>query len=103
MTDLNKGEIGQPLRINFGTDISLATAEMLVEPEVGILKTFTALIPAVPVTIDDITLNANEYVEYTTLTKDDLDYVGRWRYKAELTFSGTDIRQSNYTKFRVLP
>ena len=102
MSDLNKGEIGQPLRINFGVDISLATAEMLVEPEIGTLKTFTALIPATPVTVDGVVLAANEYVEYTTVSKDDLDYVGRWRYKAKLAFSSTDIRQSNYVKFRVL-
>lgn len=104
MSDLNKGEIGQPLRINFGEDISLATeALILSQPEIGTEKEFIATIPATPVTVNGVTFNANEYVEYTTLNKEDQDYVGRWRYKAKLTFSSTDIRQSNYFKYRVLP
>ena len=103
MSDLNKGEIGQPLRINFGEDISGATeALILSEPEVGKLKEFTATIPASPVTVDGVTFAANEYVEYTTVSAEDQDYVGRWRYKAKLTFSSTDIRQSNFVKYRVL-
>jgi len=102
MSDLNVGEIGQPLRINFGEDISSSTAIMYVEPEVGTRKEFTGTIPAVSVTVDGVTLNANEYVEYITLNKDDLDYEGRWRMKAKLKASDTDDRQSNYVKFRVL-
>ena len=103
MSGLNKGEIGQALRINFGVDISLATTALILsEPEVGTLKTFTATIPATPITVDGVTLNANEYVEYITTSVDDQDYVGRWRMKAKLTFSATDIRQSDYVKYRVL-
>ena len=103
MSDLNKGEIGQPLRINFGEDISGATeALILSQPEVGTVKEFMATIPATPVTVNGVTFNANEYVEYTTTSKEDQDYVGRWRYKAKLTFSATDVRQSNYFKYRVL-
>ena len=103
MSDLNKGEIGQPLRINFGEDISAATeALILSQPEVGTTKEFVATIPATPVTVNGVTFNANEYVEYTTVSEEDQDYVGRWRYKAKLTFSSTDIRQSNYFKYRVL-
>jgi hypothetical protein len=103
MTDLNKGEIGQPLVVNFGEDISLATAIIELEPEVGLLKEFTATIPATNLTIDGQTLLANEYALYTTLTDEDLDYVGRVRMRAKLTFSSTDARKSNYVKFRVLP
>ena len=103
MSDLNKGEIGQPLRINFGEDISNATeALILSQPEIGTTKEFVATIPATPVTVNGTTFNANEYVEYLTTSKEDQDYVGRWRYKAKLTFSSTDIRQSNYFKYRVL-
>lgn len=103
MSDLNKGEIGQPLRINFGEDISAATtALILAQPEVGDTKEFIATIPNTPITINGITFNANEYIEYTTVSEEDFNYVGRWRYKAKLTFSSTDIRQSNYFKFRVL-
>ena len=103
MTDLNKGEIGQPLRVNLGEDISAATdAIILAQPEVGIQKEFTATVPNVNVTVDGVTLLANEYAEYTTLTKEDLDFEGRWRMKLKATFSATDVRQSNYVKFRVL-
>ena len=104
MTDLNKGEIGQPLRINLDADISAATSAIIVaEPEVGTIKEFTATIPATPVTLPSgEVLNANEYAEYTTLTTEDLDYVGRWRMRLKATFSSTDIRKTNYQKFRVL-
>jgi len=103
MSDINKGEIGQPLIVNFGEDISSATASTIeLQPEVGQLKEFTATIPATPLTIKGQTLNANEYVLYTTLTVEDLDYVGRVRMRAKLTFSSTDERKSNYVKFRVL-
>ena len=104
MSDLNKGEIGQPLVVNFGEDISSATASIIdFEPEVGLIKEFTVTIPATNLTINNVTLIANEYVLYTTLTKEDLDYVGRVRMRAKLTFSSTDERKSNYVKFRVLP
>ena len=104
MTDLNKGEIGQPLVVNFGEDISLATASIIdFEPEIGTKKEFTGTIPATPFVVEGQTLaNANEYVLYTTLTEEDLDYVGRVRMRAKLTFSSTDERKSNYVKFRVL-
>jgi len=105
MSDLNKGEIGQPLVVNFGEDISLATAAIIdLEPEVGTLKEFVATIPATNFVVDGAILAlANEYALYTTLTKDDLDYIGRVRMRAKLTFSSTDERKSNYVKFRVLP
>ena len=103
MTDINKGEIGQPLRVNLGEDISAATSAIIIaQPEVGAAKEFTATIPDSPVTVDGVILNADEYAEYTTLSKEDLDYVGRWRMKLKATFSSTDIRQTNYVKFRVL-
>lgn len=103
MTDLNKGEIGQPLRVNLGEDISTATsAIILIEPEVGPIKEFTATVPNVPVTVDGVTLNANEYAEYTTLTAEDLGYIGRCRMRLKATFSSADVRKTNYVKFRVL-
>lgn len=103
MSDLNKGEIGQPLVVDFGEDISLATGSIIdFQPEVGNTKEFVATIPITNLTIKGVTLLANQYVLYTTLTKDDLDYVGRVRMRAKLTFSSTDERKSNYVKFRVL-
>jgi hypothetical protein len=103
MGSVNKGEIGEPLRVNIGENISLATSAIIIaEPEVGQVKKFTAIIPDVDVTVGDVTLNANEYAEYTTLKSTDLDYVGRWRMKLEATFSSTSVRQTDYVKFRVL-
>lgn len=103
MGNLNKGEVGQPIRINLGEDISLSTPTLLLQPEVGLTKEITTdvTIPTDPVTVGDETLLANEYVEYYTKA-DDLDYVGRWKFKAKLTFSATDIRQTDFQKFRVL-
>ena len=104
MSDINKGEIGQALRINLGEDISNATSTIIfAEPEVGTVKEFIATVPGAPITVNGVTLNANEYAEYTTLTAEDLDYVGRWRMKLKATFSSAEISQTNYEKFRVLP
>ncbi|NRA76698.1 MAG: hypothetical protein HRU18_00700 [Pseudoalteromonas sp.] len=103
MGSLNLNEVGQPIRINLGDDISLSTPTLILQPEIGITKEITSgvTIPAVNITIGDETLLANEYIEY--FTKDgDLDYVGRWRFKAKLDFSSSDIRQTDFQKFRVL-
>ena len=103
MGNLNINEIGQPIRINFGEDVSLATPTLILQPELGLTKEFTSgvTIPNVDVTIGDETLLANQYLEYFTVAGD-LDYIGRWRNKAKLNFSATDVRQSDFTKFRVL-
>ncbi len=104
MTDLNKGEIGQPLRVDIGENISTATSVIIqAQPEIGVLKDFVATVPNVSATVNGVTLNANEYAEYTTLTKEDLDYAGRWRMRLKAEFSSTDKRNTNYVKFRVLP
>jgi hypothetical protein len=103
MGNLNQYEIGQPIRINFGEDISLAVPTLILQPELGNTKEITAgvTIPDTDVTVDGEVLLANQYLQYFTKT-DDLDYVGRWRNKAKLTFSSTDVRQSDFVKFRVL-
>lgn len=101
--NLNLNEIGQPIRINLGEDISLSTPTLILLPEVGNQKNITdgVTIPNSDVTVGDETLLAGEYIEYFTKDKD-LDYVGRWKFKAKLDFSSTDIRQTDYQKFRVL-
>ena len=99
----NYNEIGSIIRVNLGYDIASATPELIIEPEVGYLKVISTgvTIPGVTVETDTETFEAGEYIEYTTI-KHDLDYVGRWRKKAKLTYSSDDIQQSNYEKFRVL-
>lgn len=103
MGSLNIDEVGQPIRINLGEDISLSTPTLILEPKLGQKKEITSgvTIPAVPVTIGTTTLNANEYIEYFTKAGD-IDFVGQWRFKAKLDFSSTDIRQTDYQRFTVL-
>jgi len=103
MSNLNKGEIGSIIRVIAGEDISNASSVlMILESEVGQAKEFAATVPGVTVEVDNITYTANEYAEYTTTSEEDLDYVGRWRKKIKYTFSSTDVKQTNYQKFRVL-
>ena len=97
----NFNEIGYPIRINLGFDISATTPILVLLPEVGRKRDIPATVPNVNVIVGDETLVAGEYIEYITKDKD-LDYVGRWKFKAKLEFSSTDIRQTDYQKFRVL-
>jgi hypothetical protein len=103
MSNYNKGEIGSIIRVNAGEDVSSAASVVIIlQPEAGTVKEFTATVPAVTVTVDNVTYTANEYAEYTTTSKEDLDYIGRWRKKVESTFSSVLVTQTNYVKFRVL-
>lgn len=104
MSNLNFNEIGSIIRVNLGYDITGSTPELILQPEAGETKTISTgvTIPAVTVETELETFNAGEYIEYKTIDGD-LDYVGRWRKKAKLTFSASDIQQNNFVKFRVLP
>ena len=104
MANLNYNEIGQVIRINLAEDISAATPALILKPEVGEIKEITSgvTIPGVEVTVDGVIYYPDEYIEYTT-QDGDLDYAGRWKKKAKLTFSDSNIQQSDFEKFRVLP
>ena len=103
MSNLNFNEIGSVIRVNIGYDITLATPTLVLQPEVGEKKDITqgVTIPLVTVETDLETFTSGEYIEYTTIDGD-LDYVGRWRKKAKLDFSSSDIQQNDFEKFRVL-
>lgn len=103
MGNLNKNEVGQPIRINLSEDISAATPTLILQPKLGQVKEITTgvTIPAVNVTVDGQTLLANEYIEYFTKAGD-LDFVGQWRFKTKLDFGSTDIRQTDFQRFSVL-
>ena len=103
MDNLNLNEIGSIIRVNLNKDITLSTPTLILQPEVGETKEITSgvTIPNVTVITDLETFTAGEYIEYTTIDGD-LDYVGRWRKKAKLTFSSSDIEQNDFEKFRVL-
>ena len=87
---INKGEIGVTISVDFGSDISNAISALLIlEPEVGKAKEFTA------------TING-QVGSYTTISEEDLNFTGRWRKKLKVTFSNTSVLQSDYEVFRVL-
>lgn len=99
----NLNEIGSIIRVNLGHDITASTPTLILQPEIGETKEITTgvTIPNVQVVTDLETFEAGEYIEYITIDGD-LDYVGRWRKKAKLDFSSSDIRQTDFQKFRVL-
>ena len=103
MANPNLNEVGVTIRVNVGSDISASVPTLMMQPEIGLIKVITTgvTIPNSTVTVDNETFTANEYIEYSTIDGD-LDYVGRWRKKAKLDFSSTDIQQTDYEKFRVL-
>jgi hypothetical protein len=104
MSNLNFNEIGSIIRVNLGYDITASTPELILQPELGETKEITTgvTIPGVTVVTDIETFTAGEYIEYLTIDGD-LDYTGRWRKKAKLTFSSNNIQQNDFEKFRVLP
>lgn len=101
--NLNFNEVGQVIRINVGKDISASVPTLVLQPEVGNTKLIVSgvTIPNVNVEVGSDTFFADEYVEYTTKAGD-LNYVGRWKKKAMLDFSSTNVEQTDFTKFRVL-
>lgn len=102
--NLNFKEIGQVIRVNVGKDITASIPSIRLTPEYGIKKETASgvTIGTEDITVDNEEWFANEYIEYTTV-KDDLDYVGRWKKKAILTFSADNVEQTDYVKFRVMP
>lgn len=104
MSNLNYNEIGQTIRINIGSDITESTPTLILLPQVGDKKEITS---GVTIPTDDVTENgdtyyAGQYIEYTT-QDGDLDYTGRWKKKAVIEYSLTNIEQTDYINFRVLP
>ena len=85
--NLNFNEVGQVIRINVGKDISASTPTLILQPEVGQTKEITdgVTIPTIQVEVNGVIFYPDEYIEY--FTKDgDLDYTGRWKFKAKLEF-----------------
>lgn len=101
---LNFNEVGQIIRVDVGRDITTSTPTLKLLPQSGPAKEITTgvTMPLVDVTDGEEEFLSGEYIEYTT--KDgDLDFVGLWRKKAILEFSSSNIEQTNYESFRVLP
>lgn len=104
MSNLNYNEVGQKIRVDAGKDISASVPTLILLPEYGPKKEITSgvTIPVIDFVDGDVTLAANEYIEYSTIDND-LDYAGRWKKKAKLTYSDSNIEQTDYEKFRVMP
>jgi hypothetical protein len=102
MPNINKNEYGQTLRVNFGEDISTATAyNFIIEPQAGTKLEKTGTLGTSNVTEGDETYLANQYIEYVT-TDSDIDQASQWRKKGEATMSATDKRITDYSYFTVL-
>ncbi len=102
----NYGEYGEVLRARVGVDASTNIGlTFILEPEIGDKITRTesdgVAVGTVDVTVGDETYNANEYLEYTTVSGD-LEYIGRWRKQAKAKLSSTVERVGNSERFTVL-
>lgn len=104
MSNLNFNEVGIVIRINLNKDIFGTIPTLVLVPEVGEGKEITSgiTIPNVQVDTDAETFCPSEYIEYTT-QDGDLDYVGRWKMRATIEYSKSNIEKTNFTPFRVLP
>ena len=103
MINFNKDAYGQKLRVNFGQDISAATAlTMTIEPQVGEKQSLTPTLGTSDVNVGDERYSANQSVEYTTTDGQFDVYVGLWRKKAS-ALVGSEMISVDYTQFRVMP
>jgi hypothetical protein len=93
MSNTNVGEYGQTLRFNVLYDISAAVITLSFYPpnSDGVDKTVTegVVVPNTPITVDGVTLNANEYAEYI-IEQGLLSKTGKWRVRLTATFSNPD-------------
>ncbi len=96
MPNLNKSEFGQVVRVNMLEDISTATdLKLSLEPRLGTKLEKTAsngvVVGTIDIVEDDETYLANQYLAYT-IKEGDLDYIGQWRIKGEVTFGASTGR-----------
>ena len=104
MQSFNQDSYGKILYVNFGEDVSTATAyELEIEPQSGDVKTATPTLGTSNVVVGDETFNANEFVKYTIIDSFFDQYVGKWRVKGKATMSSTSKIVSNYIDIRIMP
>jgi hypothetical protein len=106
MTQLNKDEFGQTIYIDMGENVLAATElTIVIEPRLGTLKEKLnadgVTVGTTNITVDNVDLLANEYLQYT-IKADDLDFAGLWRKKGKALLTATNIVISDYTRFTVL-
>ena len=103
MINFNKDAYGQKIRVNFGQDISSASAfTMTIEPRVGEEQNLTPTLGTSDVNVGDERYLQNQYVEYTITDGQFDDYEGIWRKKAT-ALVGTEMIAVEYDQFRVMP
>ena len=104
VNNLNVGEYGQTLRVNFREDISAGLSfDFELEPQRGNTseKIGMATLGTVDYTNGEEKLLANEYIEYI-IKSGDLYKAGEWRMKGSAIISDTHKIVSDYQSFVVL-
>jgi len=121
MPAINRNEFGQVIRANIGQDVSTNTGlEFIIQPEFGqsentnttdirtqphgsVIRTAAdgVVVGTVDVVVDDTTLIANEYLEYTTKSGD-FSHAGNWRIKGSADLSATSKAIGDYKLIPVL-
>jgi hypothetical protein len=101
MQIINQDGEGEKLYLNFGRDVSTATAfTMNLQPEVGDDIDVTPVLETSDTWVGDQLMEANYFVSHTTTTDMFSDYTGRWRMKGTATISGV-IYTAEYVNFMV--
>jgi len=121
MPSINKNEFGQVIRANIGQDVSTNIGlEFIIQPSSGrsenenvtdhktqprgaVIRTEAdgVVVGTVDVVVDDTTLVANEYLEYTTKTGD-FSHPGTWRIKGSADLSATNRAIGDFELIPVL-
>ena len=105
MIQFNQDAYGQVIRVNFGEDISAATAFTLeLLPQYGDQQDLTPTLGTSDADVGDQTYLANQFVYYTTTSDmfpNPLSEI--WKKKATATISATVVKATQYTDFRVTP
>lgn len=106
MASLNKNEYGDVIYVDLGEDVSTATElTFVLEPQIGDIQEKAIAdgvsVGTANVDVDDKTLLANQYLQYT-VKENDLDYAGLWRKKGKAKLSSANLVVGDYSQFSVL-
>jgi len=106
MQDLNVGEYGQVLRINFNADLTTATSYgFTLQPKFGVAiekdNTTGVTIGTSNTQVGENTYLANEFIEYT-IEPEQLKEAGQYRMKADAVFPNGIKLITDFQQFTVL-
>jgi hypothetical protein len=103
MPNFNVESSRQPIRVNFGLDLTGATGlTMSFRPALGPEPLpVTPTIGAVDVIVDNVEYKSGEYLEYLTTEGMFREYVGLWQKRAECTLPTGENISTNFDTFLV--